>query len=129
MVFGQELAGSIRQLGGPGIQATQVQFIKQFTMSLPHSQSGGMVILGLISPFQQLHFFKGFGTGNVATTLATGVFFWRLCEYAMLFLTTTFAFLLPCLNLVYMFCTVWPCGKEPSSVHKACTMMLMHSPV
>ena len=61
MVFGQELAGSISQLGGLGIQATQVQFIKQFTMSLPNSQSGGMGILELISTLQQLHFFRGFG--------------------------------------------------------------------
>ena len=61
MVFGQEQAGSICQLWGPGIQATQVQFIKEFTKSLPNSQSGGMGILGLISPLQQLHFFRGFG--------------------------------------------------------------------
>ena len=71
----------------------------------------------------------GSGTGNTATTLATGVFFQRVCENAVLFLTTTTAFLLPCLNLVYVFFTVRPCGKEPSSVHKACTMMLIHSPV
>ena len=50
-------------------------------------------------------------------------------DAAVLFLTTTTAFLLPCLNLVYVFCTVRPCSKEPSSVHKACTMMLMHSPM
>ena len=55
-----EPAGSIYQLWGPGIQATQVQFIKQFTMSMPNGQSGGMGILGLISPLQQLHFFRGF---------------------------------------------------------------------
>ena len=67
-------------------------------------------------------------TGNAATTLPTRVFFWRVCEYAVLFLTTTTAFLLPCLNLVYMFCTVRPCSKEPSSVCKVCTMMLMCSP-
>ena len=56
----------------------------------------------------------GSGTGNAATTLATGVFFWRVCKYAVLFLTTTTAFLLPFRNLVYVFCTVRPCGKEPS---------------
>ena len=46
----------------------------QFMMSLPNSQSGGMGILGLISPLQQLDFFRGLGTGNAATALATGVF-------------------------------------------------------
>ena len=56
----------------------------------------------------------GLGRGNAATTQATGVFFQRVCEYAVLFLTTMTAFLLPCLNLVYVFCTVRPCGKEPS---------------
>ena len=56
----------------------------------------------------------GSGTGNAATALATGVFFQRVCEYAVLFCTTMTAFLLPFLNLVYMFCTVRPCGKEPS---------------
>ena len=61
MVFGQELVGSIHQLRGPGIQASQVQFIKQFTMSLPNSQSGSMRNMGLISPLQQLLFFRGFG--------------------------------------------------------------------
>ena len=71
----------------------------------------------------------GLGTADAATGLATRVFFWRVCEYAVLFLTTMTAFLLPCLNLVYVFCTVRPCSKEPSSVHKACTMTLMHSPV
>ena len=71
----------------------------------------------------------GLGTGDAATTLATGVFFWRVCEYAVLFLTTTTAFLLLYLNSVYVFCTVRPCSKEPSSVCKACTMPLMHSPV
>ena len=48
---------------------------------------------------------------------------------SVLFLTTTTAFLLPCLNSVYVFCTVRPCGKEPSSVHKACTGMSMRSPI
>ena len=67
------------------------------------------------------------GTDNAATALATGVFFWRVYKYAVLFLTTMTAFLLPCINLVNVFCTVRPCSKEPSSVHKACTMMLMHS--
>ena len=71
----------------------------------------------------------GSGTGNAATALATRVFFWRVCEYAVLFLTTMTGFLLPCLNLVYMFCTARPCGKEPSSVHKACTMTLMCPPM
>ena len=122
MIFSQELAGSICQLWGPGIQATQVQFIKQFTVSLPNSQCGGMGITGLISQ-------GGLGTYNAVTTLATRLFFQRVCEYAVLFLTTTTAFLLPCLNSVYVFCTVRPCSKEPSSVHKACTMMLMHSPM
>ena len=61
MVFGQEPASSVCQLRGPGIQATQVQFIKQFTMSLPNCQPRGMGIVGLISPLQQLLFPKGFG--------------------------------------------------------------------
>ena len=56
----------------------------------------------------------GSGTGNAATTLATRVFFQRVCKYAVLFLTTMTAFLLPCLNSVYMFCTVRPCSQEPS---------------
>ena len=71
----------------------------------------------------------GSGRGNAATALATGVFFQRVCEYAVLFHTTTTAFLLPFLNSVYVFCTVRACGKEPSWVHKACTMTLMHSPM
>ena len=71
----------------------------------------------------------GLGTGNATTALATGVFYQRVCKKAVLFLTTTMCFLLTCLNLVYVFCTVRPCGKEPSSVCKACTMMLIHSPV
>ena len=61
MVFGQEPMSSICQLGGLGIQATQVQFIKQFTMSLPNGQSRGMGFMGLISPLQQLLFLRGFG--------------------------------------------------------------------
>ena len=61
MVFDQEPMGSVCQIRGPRVQATQVQFIKQFTMSLPNGQSGGMRILGLISPLQQLDFFRGFG--------------------------------------------------------------------
>ena len=74
-------AGSICQLGGPGVQATQVQFIEQFTMSLPNGQSGGMGILGLISPLQQLDFFRGFRHRQCCyCTLATRVFFWRVCE-------------------------------------------------
>ena len=48
----------------------------------------------------------GLGTGNAATALATGVFFQRVCEYAMLLLTTMTAFLLPCLSSLYVFCTV-----------------------
>ena len=32
------------------------------------------------------------GTGNAATALATRVFFWRVCKYAVLFLTTTTVF-------------------------------------
>ena len=59
-----------------------------------------MGILGLISPLQQLHFLRGLGRGNAATALATGVFFQWVCEYVMLFLTTTTAFLLPCLKLI-----------------------------
>ena len=34
----------------------------------------------------------GLGKGNDATALATGVFFWRVCKYVVLFLTTTTAF-------------------------------------
>ena len=54
----------------------------------------------------------GLGTGDAAT--ATKVFFQRVCKYAVLFFSTTTAFLLPFLNLVYVFCTVRPCSKEPS---------------
>ena len=74
-------------------------------------------------------FFKGFGHSDAATALATRVFYQRFCEYAVLFLATMTAFLLPCHNSVCMFCTLRPCGKEPSLIHKACTMMLMHSPM
>ena len=84
---------------------------------------------GLSAPSSNCTSSGGLGTGNAATALATGVFFCSICEYAMLFLTTMTAFLLPCLNLVYMFCTVRPCGKDPSSIQKACTMMLIRSPV
>ena len=52
---------------------------------------------------------RGLGTGNAATALATRVFFQKVCKYSVLFLTTTTAFLLPCLNSVYVFCTVRPC--------------------
>ena len=110
MVFGQEPTGSVPQLRDPGIQTIQVQFIKQFTMSLPNGQSGGMGIMGLTSPSGNCSSSGGLGTGDAATTLATGVFFQRICEYGVLFLTTMTVFLLPCLNLVYMFCTVRPCG-------------------
>ena len=34
----------------------------------------------------------GSGTGNAATALVTRVFFWRVCRYAVLFLTTMTAF-------------------------------------
>ena len=88
-----------------------------------------MGIMGLVSPPSNYTSSGGLGTGNAATALAMGVFFWRVCEYAVLFLTTTTASLLPPLNLVYVFCAVSPCSKEPSSVHKACTMMLMCFPV
>ena len=54
----------------------------------------------------------GLGPGNVATALVTRVFFQRVCEYAVLFLTTTTAFLLPCLSSVYVFCTVRPTAKN-----------------
>ena len=50
VIFDQEPAGGICQLGGPRVQLTQIQFIEKFTMSLPNSQSGGMGILGLITP-------------------------------------------------------------------------------
>ena len=60
MVFGQELACSICQLWGPGIQAAQVQLIKQFAMSLPNCQPRGMGIMGLICPLQQLLTLRGF---------------------------------------------------------------------
>ena len=103
----------------PRIQASQVKFIKQFTMSLPIGQSRGMGFLGTHQPPPVIALPQGvWGTGNAATTLATGVFFQRVCVYAVLFLTTMTTFLLPCLNLVYVFCPVRPCSKEPSSVHK-----------
>ena len=129
MVFSQEPMSSIHQLGGPEIQATQLQFIKQFTMSLPNGQPRGMGLWDSSAPSKNCSSSGGLGTGNGPTTLATWLFFQRVCKYAVLFLTTVTAFLLPCLKSVYMFWTVRPCGKEPSSVHKACTMMLMHSPV
>ena len=50
----------------------------------------------------------GSGTGNVATALATIVFLQKVCKYAVLFCTTTTVFLLPFLNLVYVFCTDKP---------------------
>ena len=55
------LVCSICQLWGPGIQATQVQLFKQFTMSLPNSQPRGMGIMGLISPLHQVLTLRGFG--------------------------------------------------------------------
>ena len=129
MVFGQEPVSSICQLWDPGIQTTQVQFIKQFTTSLPNCQPMVWGSWDSSAPSSNCSSTRGSCTGNVATALATGVFFRRVCKYAVLFLTTMTALLLPCLNSVYIFCTVRPCGKEPSSVHKACTMMLMHSPM
>ena len=83
-------------------------------MSLPNSQPRGMGITGL--KFLSGNFLPSGGSGTVdaATALATGLFFQRVCEYAVLFLTTTTAFLLPLLNSVYVFCTVRPCSKEPS---------------
>ena len=45
----------------------------------------------------------GSGTGDAATTLATGVFFWRVCEYAVLFHTTTTAFY--CLSSTQCMCS------------------------
>ena len=84
-------------------------------MSLPNSQFGGMGTQELVTPSCNWTSLGGLGTGSATTTLATGVFLHRVCEEAMLFLTTTTAFLLPCLNSVYVFCTVRPCGKEPSS--------------
>ena len=71
----------------------------------------------------------GSGTGNATTTQITGVFLQRVCKYVVLFHTTTTAFLLPFLYLEHVFCTVRPWGKEPSWVHRACTMTLIHSPV
>ena len=110
---------------GPGIKATQVQFIKQFSMSLPNGTLGVWGSWDSSAASSNCSSSGGLGTGNAATTLANGVFFWRICEYAVLFLTTATAFLLPCHNLVYVFYTVRPRGK----VHKACTMTLMCSPV
>ena len=84
---------------------------------------------GSSAPYSNCSSSGGLGTGNAATALATGVFFQRVCEYAMLFLTTMSVFLLPCLDSVYVFCTVRPCNRDPSSVHKVFTMTLIHSPV
>ena len=81
------------------------------------------------APFSNCSSSGGLGMGDTATTLATGVFFQRVCKYAVLFLTTATAFLLLGLNSVYVFCIVRPCSKEPSSLSKACTMMLICSPV
>ena len=83
-------------------------------MSLPNCQPGGMGIMGLISTLLQLLTLGGSGTGDAATALPTGAFFQMICEYAVLFQTTTTTFLLPFLNSTYVFCTVRPCGKEPS---------------
>ena len=69
----------------------------------------------------------GPGTVDTAATLATGVF-WRVCRYAVLFLTTTTAFLLPFLNSVYVFCMVRPGGKVPSQIHSTCTITFICSP-
>ena len=80
------------------------------------------------APYSNCSSSRGLGTGYAATALVTGVFFWRVCEYAVLFLTTMTAFLLPCLNSVYVFCMVRPCSKELSSICKACTMTLICSP-
>ena len=46
----------------------------------------------------------GSGKGNAATTLATGVFFPRVCKYAVLFLTTMTAFY--CLASTWCMCSV-----------------------
>ena len=125
MVFSQEPVDSICQLGGPGLPATQVQFIEQFTMSLLNGQSGGMGILGLISPLQQLDFFKGFVhrqccycSGHLGF-LPEGLWVCGVVPYHHNFFFTA----LP--QLGYIFCTVRPCGKEPASVCKACTIMLI----
>ena len=80
MLFGQELVGSICYLGGPRVQPTQIQFIEQFTMSLPNSQSGGMGTLGLVTPSCNWTSSGGLRTGSATTALATRVFFWRFCE-------------------------------------------------
>ena len=129
MVFGQELMGIICQLRGPGIQTTQSNSSINLPCLCLTVSLGVWGLWGLSAPSSNCTSSGGLGTGNAATSLATMVFFQRVCEYAMLFLTTTTAFLLPCLNLVYMFCTVRPCDKEPSSVCKACTMTLICSPV
>ena len=44
------MSGSVCQLRGPGIQATQVLFIKQCTMSLPNGQSRGIRIMRHLQP-------------------------------------------------------------------------------
>ena len=92
------------------------------------SQPRGMGIMGLISPLLHLITLGDSGTSDAATALVTGVFLQRVCEYAVLFCTTTTAFLLPFLNSVYVFCTVRPWCKEPSWVCRACTMTLICSP-
>ena len=66
----------------------------------------------LSAPSSNCSFSEGLGTGDAATALAIGVFFQGVCEYAVLFLTTLTAFLLPCLNSVYVFCTVRPVAKS-----------------
>ena len=50
MVLSQELAAAICQLWRPRVQPTQIQFIEQFSMSLPNSQFRGMRNLGAQHP-------------------------------------------------------------------------------
>ena len=113
----------------PALGSRNLGHLSPIHQTIYHVSLGLWESWGSAAPSSNCSFLRGLGTGNAATTLATRVFFWRVCKYAVLFLTTMTAFLPPCLNLVYVFCTVRPCSKEPSSVHKACTMMLICSPV
>ena len=101
--------------------------IKQFTMSLPNWLVWGYGDHGTHQPPSSNCSSSGAsGTGDASYHpghwgfLPEGLWSMQCCS-----LPPWLPFLLPGLNSVYVFCTVRPCGKEPSSVHKACTMMLI----
>ena len=110
MVFSQELADSILQLRAQESRPLKSNSLNNIPCLCLMVSLGEWGSWDLSAPSSNCSSSGGLGTGNAATALAMRVFFQRVCEYAVLFLTTTTAFLLPCLNSVYMFCTVRPCG-------------------